>query len=76
MQGIEPSGQKSKLKRIVVAIIIVSFISFVIADSFTNQYIKDGIDQFLEWVEDNPYAGVFAFIGVYFVATGTLLQYF
>lgn len=63
------ADKKSKLKRIVVAIIIVSFISFVIADSFTNQYIKDGIDQFLEWVEDNPYAGVFAFIGVYFVAT-------
>lgn len=61
--------KNSKVERLVVAIIFVSFIFLVIADSFTNTYIKDGIDSFLEWMEENPNAGVFASTGVYFVAT-------
>merc|ERR1712232_1543683 len=35
----------------------------------TNQYIKAGIDIFLKWIENNPLPGVFAFMGVYFIAT-------
>ena len=56
-------------KKAAIAIILVGFISFVIADSLTNGYVKDSIDSFLEWIEDNPAAGIFAFMAVYFVAT-------
>jgi len=61
--------RKSMLKRILLALIFAGFIGFVIADSLNNNYIKDGMDSFLEWVERSPTAGVFAFIGVYFIAT-------
>merc|ERR1711862_1078120 len=56
-------------KKIVLAIFLIGFIGFVIADSLTNQYIKSGIDIFLKWIENNPIPGVFAFMGVYFIAT-------
>jgi len=56
-------------KKIVLAIFLIGFIGFVIADSLTTQYIKSGIDIFLKWIENNPIPGVFAFMGVYFIAT-------
>lgn len=56
-------------KRVVVALIFAGFISFVVADYLNNNYIKTGIDDFLQWVERNPTAGVFAFTGVYLIAT-------
>jgi len=41
----------------------------VIIDSLGEQHVKRIITEFLNWVEENPGAGVGAFIGVYFVAT-------
>jgi len=60
---------KTSTKKIAIAIILTCLISLVIIDSLTNQYIKQGIDAFLEWIENNPIPGVFAFIFVYFIAT-------
>jgi len=56
-------------KKIAIAVILLSFIGFVIGDSLTNKYIRDGIQSFLEWIEENPVTGIFAFMGVYFLAT-------
>jgi len=61
--------KQRRIKKIVLAVILIGFIGFVIADSLTNQYIKAGIDIFLKWIENNPIPGVFAFMGVYFIAT-------
>lgn len=61
--------QKNRLERIAVGILLISFISYVIADSLTTQYIKTNVIIFLEWVEGHSVAGVFAFMGVYIIAT-------
>jgi len=55
--------------KIIVGLILLSIIIFVIVDSVTNKYVISGFQTFLEWVQDNLVAGVFAFMGVYFVAT-------
>ena len=64
----------NRIKKIVIAVLLLGFIAFVIADSLTNQYVKQGIDIFLQWIQDNPTPGVFAFMGVYFIATGEKIQ--
>lgn len=56
-------------KKTAVGLVLLAFIVFVIADAFTNQYIRTAILQFLEWIEGHPVAGVLSFILVYFVAT-------
>ena len=56
-------------KRILILLVLVGFIVFVVVDTQTNNYIRTGIVAFLEWIEDNTVAGVFCFIGVYFLAT-------
>jgi uncharacterized membrane protein YdjX (TVP38/TMEM64 family) len=56
-------------KKTAVALILIAFVAFVVADSLTNGYIKDGIDNFLEWIEANPAGGVFVFMLVIFVTT-------
>lgn len=63
-----------RTKKIILAVVLLGFIAFVIADSLTNQYVKQGIDVFLQWIQDNPTPGVFAFMGVYFIATGKLIS--
>ncbi|KAG7353338.1 SNARE associated golgi protein [Nitzschia inconspicua] len=55
--------------KIAVAAVLAGFITFVIVDSQTNKYVRAGIKTFLQWIEENPGAGVVAFILVYFVAT-------
>lgn len=55
--------------KIIVGLILLAIIIFVIVDSVTNKYVISGFQTFLEWVQDNLVAGVFAFMGVYFVAT-------
>jgi hypothetical protein len=55
----EPSPEELKerkqqcIKKSIVAVALVGFIIFVIADSLTNGYIRDGINSFLEWIEAN-----------------------
>ena len=55
--------------KIIVGVILLSLIAFVIVDSLTTKYITSAFETFLEWIETNLVAGVFAFMGVYFVAT-------
>jgi uncharacterized membrane protein YdjX (TVP38/TMEM64 family) len=57
------------LKRIVVGIFLLGVISFLIADAATTGYVRSAYESFLAWIENNPAAGVFAFMGVYFAAT-------
>jgi uncharacterized membrane protein YdjX (TVP38/TMEM64 family) len=56
-------------KKGAIAVILVALVAFVIADSLTNKWIIDGINSFLEWIENNPAAGFFVFVLVYFAAT-------
>lgn len=57
------------LTRITLALIVVGFIIYVIIDSQGDKNVSRITQDFLQWVEDNPAAGIFAFIGVYFLAT-------
>lgn len=57
------------LTRITLALIVVGFIIYVIIDSQGDKNVSRITQDFLQWVEDNPTAGIFAFIGVYFLAT-------
>ena len=65
------SSNKGDLaKKLLVALVPVGFIIYVIIDAATGvNNISTLVDDFLDWVEENPTEGVFAFIGVYFVAT-------
>ena len=65
----QSSSRQAYYQRVVVGIILISFIAFIVADSLTNGYVGDGINSFLEWIEDNPGLGIFVFMAVYFVAT-------
>ena len=55
--------------RIMLAVTVLGFIIYVIVDSQQDNNVKRLSEDFLKWVEDNPAAGVFALIGVYFIAT-------
>lgn len=61
--------RRNVYKKLFLGILLVSFIIFVIVDSTTNGYIKTAIDSFLKWIEENPVAGIFVFMIVYFTAT-------
>ena len=65
----EPQSRKGLYIKILVGLLLIGFIGFVIADSLTNGYVRDGVDSFLEWVEANATAGFFVFMVVYFFAT-------
>jgi len=62
--------KRARLTKIIIGLILLGIVIVVIVDSTTNRYIAQGIQIFLQWFEDNPIAGLFAFMGVYFVATG------
>lgn len=64
-----PEDKNSCTKRIVIALVLLGLIVFVVIDSQTNQWVRTGIVAFLEWVENNVVAGVFAFMALYFLAT-------
>jgi uncharacterized membrane protein YdjX (TVP38/TMEM64 family) len=55
--------------RMALGLFLPSFLAFVISDSLTNKYLRTGIRDFLEWVQDNPGGGVVAFIMVVFGTT-------
>jgi uncharacterized membrane protein YdjX (TVP38/TMEM64 family) len=61
--------KRSCCKKGAIAMILFLLVAFVIADSLTNGYIIDSINSFLEWIENNPAAGFFVFVLVYFAAT-------
>jgi len=64
-----PEDKNSCTNRIVIGLLLLGLIVFVIIDSQTNQWVRTGIVAFLEWVENNVVAGVFAFMALYFLAT-------
>jgi hypothetical protein len=45
-----------------VGLLLLGFVLFIIIDTATNGYTKDGIEVLLEWIEDHPIRGVFIFI--------------
>ncbi len=69
----------AKIKRILIGTILVGLVAYVIFDAASGaNNVSTLVDDFLQWVEDNPTEGVFAFVGVYFIATvffvpGTIL---
>jgi len=56
-------------KKLLVAFVLLGFIVYVIVDSVTVGNVRRFITNFLEWIEENPIPGLFAFMLVYFVAT-------
>lgn len=78
----DPSTDQTKggkIKKLIVASLLLGFVAYIVIDAASGaNNVSDLVDDFLEWVEDNPTEGVFAFIGVYFIATvffvpGTIL---
>ncbi|KAL9181835.1 hypothetical protein ACHAXT_012178 [Thalassiosira profunda] len=55
--------------KLLVGAVLLGVVIYVIVDATTTKNIQRGFQIFLEWIEDNILAGVFAFMGVYFVAT-------
>lgn len=68
-EELERSKKTACYKKAFFALIFVAFIAYVIADSLTTKHVVGVVEDFLAWVEGNPIAGLFAFMGVYFVAT-------
>lgn len=58
-----------KIIRFLLFALLFGFIIFVIIDSLREQHVRSITLEFLGWVEENPTAGIFSFIGVYFLAT-------
>lgn len=63
------AAKRARWKKISIGLVFVCLIVFIIADSLTNRYVATGIQSFLQWFEDNPVAGLFVFMAVYFLAT-------
>jgi hypothetical protein len=61
--------QRDQRIRISLTIVLAGVVSFVVIDSFTNQYIHSLLVAFINWVKENPSLGVFAVIWVYIIAT-------
>lgn len=61
--------KRCPVAKIFVGALLLSVIIFAIVDSLTTKHISSGFNTFLEWIETNVAAGVFAFMGVYFLAT-------
>lgn len=64
-----PPARKWPWGKLLIAAILIGVVTFVIVDSLTNKHISNGFQVFLTWIESNLVAGVFAFMGVYFIAT-------
>ena len=61
------------LKKVLIAIPVLSFAIFAIIDSQTNQYIQTGFESFLDWTSTHLIAGMFALAAVYAVASVALI---
>jgi hypothetical protein len=61
---------RKRIIKVTLGLALLGFVVFIIVDSATTGYTTDGIRDFLQWIEDNPIPGVFAFTAVYFLATG------
>jgi hypothetical protein len=56
------SNRRSCFVKIIIGLLLLGFVLFLIIDTTTNGYVKDGIEEFLEWIEDHPIGGVFLFM--------------
>ena len=48
--------------KLYVGLLLLGLIVFIIIDSVTNKYIRDGLVTFLDWIEENPAGGFFLFV--------------
>ena len=56
--------------KIVIGLMFLIIVLFVTIDGFFGKnYVRQAITVFLEWIRENPGAGVVAFIAVFFIAT-------
>jgi uncharacterized membrane protein YdjX (TVP38/TMEM64 family) len=67
------SNHTHRIKKLFIAIPIISIILFAIIDSQTNQYIQTGFESFLIWISAHLIAGIFALTAVYAIATVTFI---
>ena len=61
--------RRNLYKKGFVGLLLVGFVVYIIVDAVTAGNVREAIDSFLSWIEDNPIPGFFAFMVVYFVAT-------
>lgn len=59
----------TRRRRAAIGVILLGIVIFVIVDSVTNEYIKSGFQELLNWFDTNKVGGCFAFTGFFFVAT-------
>jgi hypothetical protein len=45
-----------------VGLLLIGFVIYVIIDSVTTKYVRDGLVTFLDWIEENPLSGFFLFV--------------
>lgn len=65
-----PQRGRGFYMKIFVGVLLLAFIVLVILDSTIGDgLIRSGVNNFLEWTEQNPIPGIFVFILVYFLAT-------
>jgi len=62
------SPQSMLHKKAAIGLALIVLIVLVIIDSTTTQYLPTALESFLGWVGDNPTAGFFGVIIVYFIA--------
>mmetsp|Transcript_5554 Transcript_5554/g.13918 ORF Transcript_5554/g.13918 Transcript_5554/m.13918 type:complete len:414 (+) Transcript_5554:98-1339(+) len=56
--------------KIVIGLIFLTIVLFVTIDGFFGKnYVRQAITVFLDWIRENPGAGVVAFIAVFFICT-------
>eukprot|EP00588_Corethron_pennatum_P024616 CAMPEP_0194321710 /NCGR_PEP_ID=MMETSP0171-20130528/17909_1 /TAXON_ID=218684 /ORGANISM="Corethron pennatum, Strain L29A3" /LENGTH=281 /DNA_ID=CAMNT_0039079713 /DNA_START=59 /DNA_END=904 /DNA_ORIENTATION=+ len=65
----EGDSKRCSLQKVLIGAFLLGFIVYVIIDSNTSKNVQKVSSAFLAWVTENPVPGVFAFIGVYFIAT-------
>lgn len=61
-EEVEEQSKRAFYMRLTIGFIFAVFVIFVIVDSATNMHALDALHNFLEWVEENPVGGVFAFV--------------
>jgi len=66
---VEESKSTCPWGKLLIATVLAGIVIFVVIDFLTNKHITHAFHNFFEWIESNLVAGVFAFIGVYFIAT-------
>ena len=63
-----PKKMPRRWKKLLVALPLASLLLFVVVDSLTAKRVASGFSTFLDWISAHLLAGLFAFVGVYFLA--------